>query len=826
MSQKKKLSRGALAVLIGLTSAFAAQEELSLSDLLNVKLETGSFLELDLRNAPLSMTMIKGKQIKSSGVRNLNEALEVYVPGFQYMNNKWNGTIWAMRGVTGDRNDKIIVLINGVKQNLQSFHGFATETDLGLLGDIERIEVLRGPAGLVYGAGAIAGVVNIVTTAIPEDDGGSISVKYESSLNEDNSGRTIQGNYSKVFDESSVVVNFGQHVSDGIGDNLSRIYGISEHSERPAEGYQSGGSYGETPGNFLGSVDFRTENLQVYSRFTRQHTNMGPLFLPTPFADSPHLTSTKLNAESYSTDDTAPNMNGWNAATRSHLRENLLAFAKYEIPVGDDKIVLDGSVDIASNRHLIDGFDMKGTSSTGTVDSTGAFSSTSNGDYSEGFINATSGEMRREVGAKYLLKSVEDLQVALGAQYTWIQIGPDLQANNPSGFWFNNNDTTEYTNQAYYLESFYDVNDMVGLSLGARWDKHTQTDGVLSPKAAVVLRPNEDHTIKLIAQTSSNNADGLTYAAADKAAENKVWGYEKAAEVTDKTLSSEEAEKLLGNLLAPASPLDPEKSTSYELATYHTLGNTNLEFSASYNQMTDLVLYNAALQQSQNAGEYTALTIEAAANYEGEGYTLGSNLAYQVPLDFDKKPISFTRPVFEAKWSDTQGQYVPTAIADSVVTEQSKVMTEQVSIDGNFFNSIHTLTAKAFVDVELGENATFHTDVRYFGGLWNRDGLINAGAQEITDRARANGSIQPWETIDLPEDDSFKLDNLNNMIKWNMALLFDLNDDWSMGVYGYNLLGDPMSKHAGRTQQITAFRQAEVFTVDVRTFAVQLARNF
>ena len=145
-------------------------------------------------------------------------------------------------------------------------------------------------------------------------------------------------------------------------------------------------------------------------------------------------------------------------------------------------------------------------------------------------------------------------------------------------------------------------------------------------------------------------------------------------------------------------------------------------------------------------------------------------------------------------------------------------MTDQVSIGGDYFNSIHTLTIKSFLDYELGDNATFHTDLRFFGGLWNRSGILKAGAKEVSERA--------GEEIKLPEDDSFKLENLEGMMKWNMALLFDLNDDWAMGVYGYNLLGDPQSKHAGRTQQITAYRQSEIFTVDVRTFAMQLTRNF
>ena len=86
-------------------------DSLSLSDLLTMEITTGSFLNLDIRKSPLSMTIITREMIRSSGARHMSELLEIYVPGFQYMFNKYNGTLWAMRGVTNDRNTKIIYLI-------------------------------------------------------------------------------------------------------------------------------------------------------------------------------------------------------------------------------------------------------------------------------------------------------------------------------------------------------------------------------------------------------------------------------------------------------------------------------------------------------------------------------------------------------------------------------------------------------------------------------------------------------------------------------------------------------------------------------------------
>ena len=113
-------------------------------DLLSTEVTTGTFLDFDLVRSPMSITVIERKDIIVSGARNLGELLEIYVPGFQLMINKWNGDIWGLRGTAPDRNTKIIFLINGLKLNTESRDGVFTETTLGLMDDIERVEALAG----------------------------------------------------------------------------------------------------------------------------------------------------------------------------------------------------------------------------------------------------------------------------------------------------------------------------------------------------------------------------------------------------------------------------------------------------------------------------------------------------------------------------------------------------------------------------------------------------------------------------------------------------------------------------------------------------------
>ena len=200
--------------------------EMSLEDLLNltVELKTGSFLDLDIKSSPISLTLITKEQISLSGARHLSDLLEIYVPGFQYMYNKWNGIIWGMRGVAADRNTKVVFLLNGHQMNHDSRDGAMAELDLGLLGDIERVEVLRGPAGLTYGSGAIAGVVNVVTKQYKES---TVELKYTTQTWNGvgyNDALEIGAN-KKVNDNFNVAITGGYRASQGPDFGKNRIWG-------------------------------------------------------------------------------------------------------------------------------------------------------------------------------------------------------------------------------------------------------------------------------------------------------------------------------------------------------------------------------------------------------------------------------------------------------------------------------------------------------------------------------------------------------------------------------------------------------------------------
>jgi outer membrane receptor protein involved in Fe transport len=137
--------------------------EMSLEELVNVQVSAGTLAGSDRRRVPGSVTTISSSDIRESGARNLNELLEIYVPNLLYLRHSWEADHLGFRGIIGDTDNKYLLLVNGQVMNNYVHAGALSERDLGLLGDIQEIQVVRGPGSAVYGAGALIGVVDIKT---------------------------------------------------------------------------------------------------------------------------------------------------------------------------------------------------------------------------------------------------------------------------------------------------------------------------------------------------------------------------------------------------------------------------------------------------------------------------------------------------------------------------------------------------------------------------------------------------------------------------------------------------------------------------------------
>ncbi len=165
-----------LLLLIG--SSVPGQEhasiyDLSLNELDKLKISSGASLtRTEAGKVPASVTLITREMIEDSGARNLDELLEIYVPNLIRLEVAGGtGPKVGMRGILGGKNNKTLLLVNGRVMNQRAFYGAVSERFLPLFGDIESIEVVRGPGSSVYGPGAINGVISIRTSAQGLSDG-------------------------------------------------------------------------------------------------------------------------------------------------------------------------------------------------------------------------------------------------------------------------------------------------------------------------------------------------------------------------------------------------------------------------------------------------------------------------------------------------------------------------------------------------------------------------------------------------------------------------------------------------------------------------------
>lgn len=143
-------------------------------DTLSEVVVTGTRNETDVRHLPMTVSVVDRPVIEYSNVPSLLPVLTEQVPGFfttsrgimgYGVSDGAAGTI-SIRGLSGG-SGQVMVLIDGHPQYMGMFGHPISDAYQSLMA--ERVEVLRGPASVLYGSNAMGGVVNIVTRRMQQD---------------------------------------------------------------------------------------------------------------------------------------------------------------------------------------------------------------------------------------------------------------------------------------------------------------------------------------------------------------------------------------------------------------------------------------------------------------------------------------------------------------------------------------------------------------------------------------------------------------------------------------------------------------------------------
>jgi iron complex outermembrane receptor protein len=481
--------------------------EIPLEELMEVEIvSTATLTQTKPRLTPAAVTTITAEQIRSSGARSLYELLDIYVPNLQWSRQHWENDQLGLRGIISDRNDKFLLLVNGRNMNDRTHAGVLTELDQMLLTEIHHIDVVRGPGSALYGPGAVSMVINIITYNSDTFQGTEVTTRLgaieEFYTTEIKHGRKFDSNDGGFF----IYTGFGKYV--GASKYAApQIYPLTFPSTGgnppsglvPGDGYKAGEPFTDTLQGRDGADGTGALPLKLYAQLKKGNWDIWGRF------------ERGGKQFQWSTDSIARTPFGfgdnvwfdrWRYTGYNHVRRP--NFYEY----------MQTTVYIGYKQEITENLD---------IDYAASYQSTTNVQERE----SRYGQNYREDNyyAKILFKwqPTEQHKIAFGFEYLlndlgllgWNGLGykapkfggsfmgnrtpfmnPNVQSQ--TGGWTTLMPTWKTEMYSFFGEWQWTISDKWTLFLGGRMDRHTFTDTMFSPRAALILTPNERDTYKLM----------------------------------------------------------------------------------------------------------------------------------------------------------------------------------------------------------------------------------------------------------------------------------------------------------------------------------------
>ena len=245
-------------------------KQMSLEELMDIQITSVARHPESLRQAAAAIQVITREDIRRSGASSIPEALRL--AGNLEVARK-NAHDWGIsaRGFNSSLANKLLVMIDGRTVYTPLYSGVFWDAQDYLLEDIDRIEVISGPGGTLWGANAVNGVINIITRSAADSQGlyaeggggtqlrGLAGARYGGMLAPDVGFRV----YGKYFDRDDEVLADGARAGDGwhraqggfrVDSDASRANTFSAHGDFYAghEGLNTGGAAQTAGGNLVG----------------------------------------------------------------------------------------------------------------------------------------------------------------------------------------------------------------------------------------------------------------------------------------------------------------------------------------------------------------------------------------------------------------------------------------------------------------------------------------------------------------------------------------------------------------------------------------------
>lgn len=531
--------------------------DFSLEELMNLEVVSASVSGQKLSNAPSTMLIITAQQIEERGYEELSDALRD-VPGIDFIHiNGYAPTLIYFRGMYGAENLRALLMIDGIPEN-----NISGTNDMGgpaySLHNVERIEVIWGPASALYGANAFGGLINIITKKAEAMNGitiqrgqGNLNTSFEkAAFGMKKAGFDINFSGTLFRTDGPLLKERSQNYTGSYVDNaysFSSSIGYTSAKCRAIIGYRAfdtpmgWGTLLNTPTKFLGlpsqgngnvgtvgilSEDFRGEKPGRYEPFSR-----------TSFIQNTYTPNSKLSV-----------------FTMAEYRETGISEKSYSYITVDGKNLYRLPSAQYANRW------------GGKISST----------YSISELHKIS------VGAEFYQDNLEEGSRKLNLDTNHYTVNGQFKVTGLYStfmarkfvIWNNFGSFLQYELHTKWLRETH-------VTIGTRYDINSKYGNPISPRIAVINQPTDKLTFKLLY--------GTAY---------------RAPTITeiDQFRSNLGTRNNLAN-----SDLKPEKVRTYELnVIYNPVKELLLQLNAFRNELTDIIILTSletvGYTQNQNLG--------------------------------------------------------------------------------------------------------------------------------------------------------------------------------------------------------------------------------
>lgn len=222
--QKKELQRLVLTTLLTGSvlwggTAFAAQETLNEYSL-DAMVVTATRTAMTVKEAPSAVEIVDSKKLEQTQAKTLHDALKGAL-GVNVFNDFQGRSNVSIRG---SESRHVLIMVDGKRMGGELSYNSANAWDVDRIRmeDVERVEIIRGPAGALYGSDAIGGVINVITKT---PDKTIATINYEYGWYENGRGAGYKSNLYIQGAEKQ----YSYKINAGL--NKNRPYEVSEGSE-------------------------------------------------------------------------------------------------------------------------------------------------------------------------------------------------------------------------------------------------------------------------------------------------------------------------------------------------------------------------------------------------------------------------------------------------------------------------------------------------------------------------------------------------------------------------------------------------------------------